>query len=359
MTFWLSGLVAALVGPAAAQKAYAQSGDEAAPVSFSQTAQSDDQLMSDDAELLDLYQATMLGLNQTAQSKDQHIGDDAGPLGSSQTAQSKDQGDGSKHPHDKLANQATNPGAALIQLQLQNQFIPESHKSSGYANNFIVQPVIPISLGDFYFQNLVTRTTISLTTTPDPDGPVNDTTDLSDTTVLGFAVHKEKLSKTSGYEWGPGIAAIIPTATDDRTGTDKWSLGPGALAIASNANVFEQGDSLLYGWYGYNVWSVAGDSDRSNVNKLYTAPVVVYHFAELNDQKGWYTGLGDELWSFDWKAKRNADTASIPIGARLGRVFSVFGQPINMFVQSDYWAADRGTDPKWDIKLNVTLLFPE
>ncbi len=41
-----------------------------------------------------------------------------------------------------LANQATNPAAALIQFQLQNIFAPSNRGASGYANTFIVQPVI-------------------------------------------------------------------------------------------------------------------------------------------------------------------------------------------------------------------------
>jgi len=59
-----------------------------------------------------------------------------------------------------LANQATNPAAALIQLRLQNISVPESYDSSGYANTIIVQPVISFARGkDKYFQNLVLRTT--------------------------------------------------------------------------------------------------------------------------------------------------------------------------------------------------------
>jgi len=48
----------------------------------------------------------------------------------------------------------------------------------------------------------------------------------------------------------------------------------------------------------------------------------------------------------------------MPVGARLGRVFSIGKQPINVFVQSDYWAVHAGPTPRWDIKLNVTFLFP-
>jgi hypothetical protein len=267
---------------------------------------------------------------------------------------------GGKADHGNLAAQATNPAAALIQLQLQNVFVPNSHNSSGYANTFIVQPVIPFSLGkDSYFQNLVTRTTIPLVTTPNPDGPIGKTTDLGDTTIIAAPIHKQKVSDTFGYSWGPIGAIQVPTATDDRTGTDKWSIGPGLMVVGSKKNVFTEGDSLQFGGYGYNLWSVAGDGSRMDVNKLFGGPVMTYHFADLFGQKGWYLRWTDELMSFDWNAVFDRDTASVPVGAALGKVFTIGKQPVNVFLGSDYYAAHRGADPVWDIKLNVTLLFPE
>ena len=46
-----------------------------------------------------------------------------------------------------LTTAATNPVGALIQVQLQDLYIPNSRNSEGYANTAIIQPVIPISLG--------------------------------------------------------------------------------------------------------------------------------------------------------------------------------------------------------------------
>ena len=258
-----------------------------------------------------------------------------------------------------LANQATNPTSALIQFQIQNVFTPASHNASGYANNFVLQPVIPFHISDAaFFQNVLTRTTLPISVTANPDGPQGRVAGLSDTTLLVNPIRNQKLTDKIGLAWGPIGAAQIPTATRNRTGTGKLSLGGGAAVIAAAHDLFAAGDSLQFGTYFYNVWSVAGEGSRADVNKFFYAPIVTYHFANFFGQKGWYTRWTDELASFDWNAD-GGGVASIPVGAALGRVFSIGDQPVNVFLASDYYAAHRSGDPVWDIKLNVTLLFPE
>jgi len=257
-----------------------------------------------------------------------------------------------------LSTQATNPVAALIQLQLQNVFQPESHNSSGYANTFIVQPVIPFHIGDGYFENLIVRPTIPLAvTTPNPNGREAQTTALGDTTVLFGLTHAKKLSDKSAFTWAPLLTTVIPTSTDDRTGGDNLQLGGGALFMMANKQVFTEGDALQLGVYGYNNWDVA--SDNNDVSTLFVGPLIVYHFAELFGQKGWYLRWTDQLMSWDWEDKAPDGKASIPVGGSLGRVFNVGNTPLNVYLGGDYLAEHRGTNAKWEIKLNVTFLFPE
>ena len=257
-------------------------------------------------------------------------------------------------PSHNIASQATNPAAPLVQLQLQNVFIPESDNSSGYANQFIIQPVIPFHLSDDgYFPNFITRWTLPVVSTANPDGPLGSVTELGDLTAIGVFAHAHRVSDTFGFEWGPLAATQVPTATSNRTGSGKLSLGGGLLLIGGKK--LANGDSIQFGAYGYNVWDVAGSSSRADVNELFFGPVVVYHFAKFLNQKGWYAAWTDELMSFDWE---KGGEASIPVGARLGRVFSIGKQPVNIFLQGDQHSARRGTEAKWDIKLNMTLLFP-
>jgi hypothetical protein len=254
-----------------------------------------------------------------------------------------------------LGTQATNPASSLIQLQLQDQFIPSTQNASGVANTGIIQPVYPFVLGkDYYFQSIITRTTVPIVTTPDLPS-LGRTTGLGDTVFLAAPVHKTPIGNEGEFfTWGPVGATTIPTATEDETGSGKLSLGPGLLGFRNFTKVFNDGDSLLVGGFGYQQWSIAGEGSRQDVSKFFVSPVLVYHFDSLFGQKAWYAGLPDDLWTYDFK---KSEFTSIPLGARLGRVFSIGKQPVNAFLQSWYNAADSGAD--YTIKFNFTLLFPK
>ena len=255
-----------------------------------------------------------------------------------------------------LGTQATNPAAALIQLQLQDQFIPSTEGADGVANTAIIQPVYPFVLGpDYYFSSVITRTTVPIVTTADLPG-VGRSTGLGDTTMLVVPAHKTSLSdKGDFFQWGPIGALTIPSATSDVTGSGKLSLGPGLLAFRNFTKLFNDNDSLLAGGFGYQQWNVAGESDRKDVSKLFFAPVVVYHFDTFFGEKGWYAAAPDDLWTYDFEED---EFTSIPLGARLGKVFKIGNQPVNAFLQSWYNAADPDTGTDYAIKFNFTFLFP-
>ena len=145
--------------------------------------------------------------------------DPAAPAGQPDTA------NGPQAGHESLAQKATNPIANLVQLQIQNIFVPNSRGAKGYSNVFVVQPVIPYKIGE---QQFVNRTTFTWLNTPDPDGPVGETSGLGDTAMLNFAVFN-----VGDAMIGVGPSATFPTANDDRTGTGagKWQLGPALLYL--------------------------------------------------------------------------------------------------------------------------------
>ena len=270
----------------------------------------------------------------------------------SQTAAGKDQATAASSGAD-LARKATDPSSILTQLQFQNIFVPSSNdadglKADGYANTFIIQPVIPFAAGDGFPLDLVIRPTLPIVTTPDikikstGQTIVSDTTQLGDLSVLAPLFKREKWGT-----WGGGLAMTFPTATDKRTGASKWQVGPVAAVINNSI------DKWTLGALTWNQTSFASTrSGQEDVNKLFFQPVVVRHFSE-----GWYAGWGDLPFTFNWKRDGKAE---IPINLRIGKVQKFGDLPMNIFFEPFYTIDHEGLgSPSWGAKINVTLLFPE
>lgn len=68
-------------------------------------------------------------------------------------------------------------------------------------------------------------------------------------------------ARVSRVIWGFGATLLLPTATQTSTGQGKWGVGP---AIG----VFAQPKWGTIGFTVLNTWSVAGDSNRAEVNKM-------------------------------------------------------------------------------------------
>jgi hypothetical protein len=240
--------------------------------------------------------------------------------------------------HGNLAEQATNPVAPLIQLQLQNYFIFDSMEADGYANQLIVQPVVPIpAMGSL--PRAIWRPTIPVVSSPDINSGPDGTTGLGDIASIYMFNFDQ--------DWGiigVGPSMVFPTATDSRLGAQKWTAGPAVFAMYTGIPKVQLGALL------FNNWSFAG-SGANDVNKLSLQVVANFHFAD-----GWYAGWGDTALNYNWETNK----AYVPLSARLGKVGKIGNQPVNIFGQVAYNVGDEepGKD-QWGFKLNVTLLFPE
>ncbi len=73
-----------------------------------------------------------------------------------------------------------------------------------------------------------------------------------------------------------GFSAMLPTATDKTLGSGKWSVGPSFDYEYENGRWFA-GAIVL------QVWSIAGPSDRKNVNLLMIKPFIVYNVVKRFD----------------------------------------------------------------------------
>ena len=241
--------------------------------------------------------------------------------------------------HDDLAATATNPIGNLIQLQLQNVFIPTSWDSSGYANQFTIQPVIPINLHNDVFPTLITRTTLNIVTTPDPDGSISGTTGSSDMTFLTAAVNNQPWGMI-----GVGPTFTFPTASDSRTGSEKWQAGPTVILFVTKYHPWQ------FGVLSYTQHSFAGTRARSTVSKLFYQPIIVRQFSN-----GWYARLPDVLSTTNFRTGGNTINFT---GLGVGKVTKIKKQPLNVFVAAWGTPVHDGAVGQFNIKLSFTLLFP-
>jgi hypothetical protein len=200
----------------------------------------------------------------------------------------------------ELAKKAQNPIANLISLPLQNNLnfgygakdAPHS-SSTQYVLN--IQPVVPVEITDEL--NLITRPIIPVLRQPDLiDG--GDTWGLGDIQLQTF-LSPSKLDKPI---FGIGPVFQFPSATNgEKLGTEKWSAGPGAVALIMPGK-------WVIGGLINNLWSFAGDSDREDVNLMTVQPFVNYNF-----EKGWYVSTSP-IVTANWEADDD-DTWTVPLAA--------------------------------------------
>ena len=163
----------------------------------------------------------------------------------------------------ELAKKTLNPVADLISLPIQFNYdrgIGPTDDGKKYVVN--IQPVIPISIGPDW--NVISRTILPIIDQDDilPDGSA-DATGIGDITQSFFFSPKKPTSQ--GWIWGAGPVLLLPTASDDDLGGEKWGLGPTAVAL-------RQEHGFTYGILANHIWSVAGDSDRSDISATYLQP---------------------------------------------------------------------------------------
>ena len=258
-------------------------------------------------------------------------------------AQNTADGDGiieaGEDPQEELAKAAQNPVADLISLPFQNNtnfnFGPEN-KTQNILN---IQPVWPFSLTDEW--NLITRTIVPVISQPALFRGDDRENGLGDTTFTAFFSPAEP----GKWIWGAGPVLLLPTATDDKLGTDKWGAGPSAVVLTSDG-------PWLYGALFSQLWSFAGDNDRDDVNQSLVQPFVNYNLPD-----GWYL-VSSPIITANWEAD-SSDTWTVPVGGGFGKIFRIGRQPVNAQMQAFYnvETPDNGAD--WQLRLQWQFLFPK
>ncbi|MEO1078575.1 MAG: transporter [Pseudomonadota bacterium] len=240
---------------------------------------------------------------------------------------------------DDIAQQLANPVASLISVPLQLNYDEKfGADAKGTLLRLNVQPVIPIGLNDDW--NLISRTILPVVNQQDFPVPGYSEWGLSDTVQSLFFSPKEPTS--NGWIWGAGPAFLIPTATDEFLGTEKWGAGPTAVAL-------KQSGPWTYGGLTNHIESFAGESGRADISATFLQPFLTY----ITPAKTTFA-LNTES-TYDWEAQE----WSVPINFTVSQLLQMRGQIVSVGAGVRYWATspDSAADG-WGVRLIFTLVYP-
>lgn len=241
----------------------------------------------------------------------------------------------------ELAKKTLNPIANLISLPIQFNYdrgIGATDDGKKYVVN--IQPVIPISIGPDW--NVISRTILPLIDQNDilPGGAA-DETGIGDITQSLFFSPKNPTS--AGWIWGAGPVILLPTASDELLGSEKWGIGPTAVAL-------KQEHGFTYGMLANHIWSVAGDSDRSDINATFLQPFFSYTTKTFTS----FTINTESI--YNWQD----DEWSVPVNLLVSQLLKIGSQPISIQAGPRYWAESPDNGPEdWGFRFALTFLFPK
>jgi hypothetical protein len=241
----------------------------------------------------------------------------------------------------ELAKKTLNPVADLASLPFQYNYDHNiGPTESGKKSVLNIQPVVPFSLNQEW--NLISRTIVPLIDQKDilPNGAA-DASGLGDITQSIFFSPKKPTE--SGWIWGAGPVFLLPTATNDNLGSDKWGIGPTAVAL-------KQEHGWTYGILANHMWSVAGDSNRQDISATYLQPFVGF------TTKTYTTFMVNSESTYDWKAEQ----WSVPVNFMVTQMFKVGKQIMTLQFGVRHWASSPTNGPDGTgYRLALTFLFPK
>ncbi len=239
---------------------------------------------------------------------------------------------------DTLAKQLSNPVASLISVPLQlNYDHGYGDDGDGWRTTLNVQPVIPTALNENW--NLITRVILPVIY---QDGVIGDDTQsgLGDTTPTFFLSPQPA---PGGLIWGIGPVFLLPTATDELLGTEKWGAGPSFLVLKQTETGWTTGALVNH------IESFAGNGNRADISNTFIQPFLAKQF------KGGRTLTLNTESTYDWENEQ----WTVPINVMYSKVTKIGGQMIS-FAGGGRWYADKPEGgPEWGARFVVTFLFPE
>ena len=234
-----------------------------------------------------------------------------------------DKGSASQPSAAEMAQKLANPTNPIMTIG--NNFdlvtfqgdLPDAEEQSSF--RYLFQTVFPFKLSDGKGTVFFRPAIPVFFNEPVPDGAGDYDSKGVDLGDIGFDFSYGQTSK-SGWIYGGGVVGLLPTATDDALGKDKWALGPEALF----GKIGSWGAVL--GLFTHQ-WDVGGSGDADINTSSFT---YVYAFALGG---GWQFSAAPII-TYDHEATSGNELA-LPLGIGLAKTSIIKGRPWKFQVQ--YW----------------------
>jgi hypothetical protein len=255
--------------------------------------------------------------------------------------------------NDEIAKELANPNTALTSLKFQFQYFifdsdfPEPDNEDMLMLYF--QPVLPFPLENG--NTVWVRPGVPILF----DQPVLEegTLQLGSESGLGDITLDVQYGGIfeDGFLWSVGFSSMFPTATEDKLGSDQWTLGPG----------FQLGyvkEKSIFGVFANHQWDIAG-SGRSS-------PELPFLREASSDESGislssiqlFGVFLPGDGWSFGSTPiityNHESNEWMVPLHFMVGKTVTINGRPWDFSVDINYYV-DRpdAVAPEWMISFNV------
>ncbi len=173
------------------------------------------------------------------------------------------------------------------------------------------------------------------------------TTSFGDMYYVGLFAPAEGIDVGEGkFLWGAGFDLGFPTATEDVTGSGRFSAGPSGLAVYL-------GKKWKIGALGQHYWDYAGDSNRDDVN---LTNLQYFIFYELDETTA--IVVAPNIIA-NWE--QDSDNAfTVPIGIGISKTFQFGKVPVRFGLEYHYSVVQPDNVPgvDWNVRFYVIPAAP-
>jgi len=239
----------------------------------------------------------------------------------------------------ELAKRSQNPIEDMVNVPVEENLDYQLGPNNRAQSTLKIEPRIPAHVLPSW--NIVTRTIIPLTYKPNTMATTGGSSGLGDVNPTFFLTQ----AHPGPVIWGVGPDFELPTATQTSLGTGQWSVGP-SLALVAKLKPW------TLGFIASNIWSFAGESGRSSVDKG-----SLEYFIHYNLANGWSLKTSPTVTA-EWN-KSSGDVWTVPVGGGAAKVFKLGSKiAINASLAAYVYAAKPSDGPDWELRCEASFLFP-